>query len=113
MNSLSQYIELYQQNAQEINAGSADALNALRPAAAEALSRASLPERGDEDYEQTSVNDMFAPDYGLNINRMNFQADIAASFRCDVPNMSTLLGVVVNDTFRPSKSLLTCQASTL
>ena len=106
MNSLSQYIELYHQNAQEINAGSADALNALRPAAAEALSRASLPERGDEDYEQTSVNEMFAPDYGLNINRMNFQADIAASFRCDVPNMSTLLGVVVNDTFRPSKSLL-------
>lgn len=106
MNSLSQYIELYRQNAQEINAGSAEAINTLRPAALDALNGTSLPERGEEDYERTSVNDMYAPDYGLNINRMNFQADIAASFRCDVPNMSTLLGVVVNDIFRPTKSLL-------
>ena len=106
MNSLSQYIDLYKQNAQEINAGSTEALNSLRMAALETLEGASLPERGDEDYERTSVNDMFAPDYGLNINRVNFQADIAATFRCDVPNMSTLLGIVVNDIFRPTKSLL-------
>lgn len=106
MNSLSQYLELYRLNAATIDAGSAAALNAKRREAFEALSEASLPERGDEDYEQTSVNDMFADDYGLNINRVDIPADIAATFRCDVPNMSTLLGIVVNDSFRPTKPLL-------
>ncbi len=106
MNSLSQYLELYRLNAATIDAGSAPALNALRQKAIEALTGATLPERGDEDYERTSVNDMFAADYGLNISRMELPADIAASFRCDVPNMSTLLGIVVNDSFRPTKSLL-------
>jgi len=105
MNSLSQYLELYRLNAEAIDRGSAAALNALRPAAFEALAHASLPERGDENYERTSVNGMFAADYGVNINRVDIPADIAASFRCDVPNMSTLLGVVVNDAFHPTSTL--------
>lgn len=105
MNSLTQYLELYRLNAGAIDSGSAPALNALRREAFEQLAHAHLPERGEENYEQTSVNDMFSADYGLNINRVVIPADISATFRCDVPNMSTLLGVVVNDEFHPSRTL--------
>lgn len=105
MNSLTQYLELYSLNAEAIDRGSAPAINARRREAFEALSGAVLPERGEENYERTSVNDMFAADYGVNINRVNIPADVSASFRCDVPNMSTLLGVVVNDEFHPSRTL--------
>ena len=48
---------------------------------------------------------MMAADYGVNINRVPIPADIAASFRCDVPNMSTLMAVVVNDEFHPTRGL--------
>ncbi|MCM1293425.1 MAG: Fe-S cluster assembly protein SufD [Bacteroides sp.] len=106
MNSLSQYLELYRLNRQAIDAGSAPVLNRLRQEAFEMLANARLAERGDEDFERTSLNDMFAADYGVNVNRVNFTADPAASFRCDVPNMSTLLGVVVNDEFHPTRTLL-------
>lgn len=106
MNSLSQYLELYRLNAEAIDSGSAPVINALRAEAFEQLSHLSLPQRGDENYERTSVEDMFAADYGVNINRMDIKADVAASFRCDVPNMSTLLGVVVNDAFHPTRGLL-------
>lgn len=106
MNSLEQYLELYRLNAEAIDRGSVPALNRRRPEAFEALKGAHLPERGDENYERTSVNDMFAADYGVNINRVNIPADVSASFRCDVPNMSTLLGVVVNDSFHPARTLL-------
>lgn len=106
MNSLDQYLELYRTNREAIDAGSAEPINRLRPAAFEALCGMRLPRRGEENYERTSVEDMFAADYGVNINRMDFPADIARSFRCDVPNMSTLLGVVVNDTFHPTRTLL-------
>lgn len=107
MNSLTQYIELFNSNRQSIERHSSSPLNAPRQKALDALYRIRrLPEKGDEGYEKTSINDMLAPDYGININRMDFPVDVAATFRCDVPNISTLLGVVVNDTFKPTSTLL-------
>ncbi len=40
---------------------------------------------------------LFAPDYGLNLNRLAIPVDPYEAFRCDVPNLSTLLYFVVND----------------
>jgi Fe-S cluster assembly protein SufD len=106
-NSLQQYLNLYNESGAEIAAHSVEAFNRLRPAALSALTAVGcLPERGDEGYDKLSVNDMFAPDFGLNINRLGFPVDTAATFRCDVPTVSTLLGITVNDVFRPSASLL-------
>lgn len=103
--ALSQYVKLFHHNAAEIDACSAPALNRLRPAALAALNGASLPTRHTEGYEKTSLEDMFAPDYGINISRVNIPVDIAASFRCDVPNLSTLTAFVVNDAFVPAPGL--------
>lgn len=106
-NSLTQYIELYRQNLQSIDAHSTDLLNRHRPAALASLDIAGrLPERSDEGFEKTSINDMFAPDFGVNIQRRELPVDVAASFRCGVPNLSTLLGIVVNDRFAATPSLL-------
>lgn len=105
MDSLKQYLELYRLNREMIDGGSSAVMNRLRDEAYEILTRSRLPKRGDEGYERTSVEDMFAADYGVNVARVNIPADVAASFRCDVPNMSTLLGVVVNDEFHPSRQL--------
>lgn len=105
MNSITQYLDIYSANASVIDKGSAPALNALRSEAARALEGKRLPVKGEEGYERTDVNAMFAPDYGLNIMRLAIPTDVAASWRCDIPNMSTLLGVVVNDSFAPSARL--------
>ena len=107
MSALTQYLNVYRDSAPRFDANSAPALNALRPAALSALESAGrLPDRTDEGFEKTSVEEMFAPDFGLNPDRVAIAADIAATFRCDVPNVSTLLGVVVNDAFRPTTTLL-------
>lgn len=82
------------------------ALNRWRPDARKALEGQSLPTEKTEGYERTSINAMMEPDLGINLNRLNFQADVARSFRCDIPNMSTLLGIVVNDVFHPTATLL-------
>ena len=96
-NALYQYIELYNANRPVVEARSSEPLNRLRTAALEALETAGrLPAKGDEGFEKTSINDMFAPDFGVNISGINIPADIASSFRCGVPNLSTLMGVVVN-----------------
>lgn len=101
MSALQQYINLYTQNADAISAGSPQPLNAMRQAALKALADASLPHKGDEDYEATDIDAAFAPDYGLNINRVDFAGNPAESFRCDVPNMSTCMYFVYNDMFHP------------
>ena len=107
MSSLNQYISLFEQNRAAIYAASPEALNRLRPAALSALKQLGrLPGKRDEGYSKTSLEEMFAPDFGVNISRVTFPVDVAQSFKCDVPNVSTLLGVVVNDEFRPSATLL-------
>lgn len=105
MSALQQYIDLYTDNHDIIDANSAPALNRLRRSAFEALSGKHLPTTADEGYVKTSIDEMFEPDYGLNITRLSMPVDIAGSFRCDVPNLSTLLAIVANDTFIPTTSL--------
>lgn len=104
--ALQQYIELYDEHRELIDSGSSSPLNRLRPMARKVLESARLPRRGDEGFEKTSIEDLFAPDYGINVSRLNLPVDTASSFRCGVPNISTLLAVVAGDAFIPSQSLL-------
>ncbi|MCD8387515.1 MAG: Fe-S cluster assembly protein SufD [Bacteroidales bacterium] len=105
MNALSQYIQLYQEYRKDIEAHSPALLNRYRPTALADLMQARFPEKGDEGYPALSVNKMFEPDYGVNINRVPFGVNAAESFRCGVPNISTLLALVVNDAFVPTAGL--------
>lgn len=105
MNSLDQYIELYLENRNAINRHSAGVLNGRRAEALEELTGKNLPRKGDEGYEHISIEDMFAPNRGVNINRVTIPADTSSAFRCELPNVSTLMGYVVNDSFVPSRGL--------
>lgn len=104
-NALDQYIKLYEENRDIICSNSAGRLNAVREEALEALRGKSLPDKSCEGYEKTSIDEMFAPDYGVNITRVNIPVDVAASFRCDVPALSTMMGQVINDSFHPTSML--------
>lgn len=42
---------------------------------------------------------IFEPDYGLNLNRLEIPVNPYDVFKCDVPNLSTSLYFVVNDSF--------------
>ena len=103
MNSLQQYIDLYNANRDAIERNAPDDMNALRPEALSVLQNGMLPRRGDENYEVTDINRLFAPDYGVNINRVSLSADPAEAFRCDVPNMSTWMFFFYNDIFHASR----------
>lgn len=105
--SLQQYIDLYDRYSDVVQSTMGAPVNILRGKAREVLGGEGvrLPRRGDEGFEKTSVDEMFAPDYGVNIKRLGIPVDVAASFRCDVPNLSTLQATVVNDKFIPSAGL--------
>lgn len=106
-NSLKQYTDLYEQHGHDLREGSPEAMNSLRRHAHEFLTGAgtSLPRRGQDGYAHTDLNAMFAPDYGVNIGRLAFRADLPSAFRCGVPNVSSLMGVVANDIFGPGEAM--------
>lgn len=99
MNSLTQYIELFSQHSSLVNQGSCDIMNRMRPEAFDILSNSELPKKGSENYETTDLNEILAPDYGLNLARVNIDVNPAAPFHCGVPNMTPALFFFRNDIY--------------
>lgn len=82
-----QYVDLYDANA------------ARFPGSGRMAAREALAEAGE------CLDDALAYDYGVNVERMALPVDVAASFRCGVPTVSTAMAVVVNDSFAPMQGL--------
>ncbi|MBR3100346.1 MAG: Fe-S cluster assembly protein SufD [Muribaculaceae bacterium] len=106
MSALSQYIDLYRNHRDAFHTGAPQVMNDLRGVALSRLEVASLPRKGSEDYEATDLSSVLADDFGVNVNRRDFDADVAQAFRCDVPNMSTNLYFCLNDRYHPSRTAL-------
>lgn len=104
-NPLQQYIELYDSMAPAIDAHAPHVLNARRTGAAGFLRESRLPRRGDEGYVYSSPEEMFAPDLGVNINRVPFRGDLAAALRTDVPLVSAVPLLVTNDHIDPAQPI--------
>ena len=105
MGSEQQYIDLYKQCRGMICEHSSDVMNAVRDEAFERFASSGFPSRKVERYKYTDMQALFAPDYGLNLNRLQIPVDPYNAFRCDVPNLSTSLYFVVNDMFYRSEKL--------
>ena len=99
MASEQQYIELYEQARQMIFNHAPEAMNAVRDKAFDDFKALGFPSKKVERYKYTDIDKFFAPDYGVNLNRLEIPVDPYQAFRCDVPNLSTNLYFVVNDTF--------------
>ena len=99
MQSEQQYIELYEQARELICSHAPEAMNAVRDEAFEDFRRQGFPSKKVERYKYTDMQKIFAPDYGVNLNRLQIPVDPYEAFRCDVPNLSTSLYFVINDSF--------------
>ena len=99
MGSEQQYIELYEQAQQLICDHAPAPMNAVRDQAFEDFKAQGFPTRKVERYKYTDMQQLFAPDYGVNLSRLEIPVDPYQAFRCDVPNLSTQLYFVVNDMF--------------
>ena len=97
MKDISQYLELFRTERDLIDAHSVPALNALRDEAAAAFERMGFPSKKVERYRYTDVAAAFAPNYGLNLSRLHIPVNPYEAFRCDIPNLSTSVYFVVND----------------
>ena len=94
-----QYIDLYEQARQTIMDHAPEAMNAVRDEAFRDFTASGFPTRKVERYKYTDLQELYAPDFGVNLSRLQIPVDPYEAFRCDVPNLSTSLYFVVNDMF--------------
>jgi Fe-S cluster assembly protein SufD len=99
MNSEQQYISLFEQCREMICHHSAEVLNQVRDQAFQDFRLSGFPSRKVEEYRYTDIQRLFEPDYGLNLNRLDIPVNPYNAFKCFVPNLSTSLYFVVNDSF--------------
>lgn len=99
MQSEKQYIDLYGECRDMLRKHSCEVMNAVRDEAFENFKRLGFPTKKVERYKYTDIPSLFEPDYGLNINRLEIPVDPYKAFKCNVPNLSTSLYFVVNDSF--------------
>ena len=99
MNSEKQYIDLYTAARQTIFEHGSSVMNAERDRAFDDFKRLGFPTKQVERYKYTDIQALFEPDYGVNLKRLSIPVDPYQAFSCDVPNLSTSLYFVVNDTF--------------
>lgn len=108
MSSEKQYISLFKEFEQVINHHSSGVMNAYRKEVMEKFKQLGFPKHTAEDYKHTDIPAAFAPDFGMNLNQLEVPVNPYEIFRCDVPNLSTSLYFLVNDSFcnKQQKSLL-------
>ncbi|MDR0973533.1 MAG: Fe-S cluster assembly protein SufD [Prevotellaceae bacterium] len=93
------YITLFHQAESLINENTSEILNSRRAQALANFKEQGFPTRKDERYLYTDIAPLFEPNYGLNIRRLQIPVNPYKVFRCDVPNLTTSLYFMHNDSF--------------
>ena len=92
-------VDLYNACRGMISAHSAGVMNAVRDAAFADFCRLGFPSRSVERYKYTDIAALFAPDYGLNLNRLDIPVDMTYSGTNHTGNVGQYLYVT---TTRPA-----------
>lgn len=103
MNALTQYIDLYRSNREMVDAASAPVINRLRPDALAFLENVVLPRKGQENYETIDLEKLLAPDFGINLSRIDIDVNSLAPFHCGVPNLTPAIFFLQNDIYKEAR----------
>ena len=91
------YLDIYRQYSDVVAQHSAPLLNSRRQAALATLEKYGIPDVSQEEYRHFDLQKALTVDYGMNLNRFITKLNPQDVFCCDVPNLSTRLLFVVND----------------
>ena len=81
MQSEQQYIDLFEQCREMLCRHSCAPMNAVREQAFADFKAQGFPSKKVERYKYTDMQALFAPDYGLNLNRLHIPVDPYEAFR--------------------------------
>ncbi|HBA99791.1 MAG: Fe-S cluster assembly protein SufD [Bacteroidetes bacterium GWD2_45_23] len=104
-----QYIDLFTQFREELDAHSVKGMNQHRDAAFDTFRQIGFPTSKQEDYKHSNIVRTFDTDLGLNLRNIPIPVNPYDAFKCDVPNLATHLYFLINDRyydrFQPEEKL--------
>ena len=104
-----QYINLFTQFREELDAHSVKGMNQHRDAAFETFRQIGFPTSKQEDYKHSNIVRAFDAELGLNLRNIPIPVNPYDAFKCDVPNLATHLYFLINDRyydrFQPEEKL--------
>jgi Fe-S cluster assembly protein SufD len=99
MECVQEYINLFESNKALIDKPCTRKLNEEREKAFVRFRAEGFPKLKDENWLHTNVAKKFETDYGMDLGRKAGANSVKGSFTCDVPNLKTVRGYIVNDCF--------------
>ena len=99
MECVQEYINLFESNKALIDKPCTRKLNEEREKAFVRFRAEGFPKLKDENWLHTNVAKKFETDYGMDLGRKAGTNNVKGSFTCDVPNLKTIRGYIVNDSF--------------
>ena len=99
MECVQEYINLFESNKALIDKPCTRKLNEEREKAFVRFRAEGFPKLKDENWLHTNVAKKFETDYGMDLGRKVGANSVKGSFTCDVPNLKTVRGYIVNDCF--------------
>ena len=99
MQTIDKYLELYQQNREQIGKDAPDFLNLLRDRALTSFKQTGFPLRKEERYKYTHLEPVFDGELTFDFQPRAIYFDEADIFRCDVPMLDSTVLTVLNGFF--------------
>ena len=99
MGAEQQYIDLFSKHESLIRTCSPTVMNTPRTQALKDFMEAGFPSTEGENYKYTDMQQVFTPDYGMNLGRMPIPSIQEDVFHCHLSNLKSWLYFVVNDSF--------------
>ena len=99
MECVQEYIRLFEDNRALIDEPCTQKLNDEREKAFARFKSSGFPTLKEENWLHTNIAKKFETNYGIDLGRKARANEVKGSFTCDVPNLKTVRGYIVNDSF--------------
>ena len=100
------FLDIYQENIQDIKNGSPDYMNDIRDVAIEKFNEMGIPDKKNEKYKYTDLQREFDNGYKMYLSPKNIQFDVADIFTCDVPDLNTKVILLLNGWYYDRENLI-------
>jgi len=106
IDSKQKFIDIYQENISDIKNGSPDFINGIREKAFEQFKLLGIPDKKNENYKYTDLNQEFDNGYKLYITPKNIKFKMNDIFRCGVPELNTKVVLLLNGWYYDRENLI-------
>jgi len=104
--SKQKFIDIYQDNISDIQNGSPDYINEIRNEAFEQFKLLGIPNKKNENYKYTDLNQEFDNGYKMYITPKNIKFKMNDIFRCGVPELNTKVVLLLNGWYYDRENLI-------